>query len=226
VPIDVAVGKVCHWANEVLGEELAHLAAPPSSNTRGVTVHLLEMIPLQQARGPRQEVRLQIALKHLVAASSDTPEDAHQMLIRLLFAAMQHSEFEVDKEAPPLAMWQAFNAPPQPGFTLRYTVSEERPKDRSKLVRDVIVHTVPAGPLTGTVLGPGDTPIAEALLELPSLNASVRSDYNGRFIFPSVPLDAELRPGTLIVHAKGRKQTFNLYQMTESPLTIHITLEE
>jgi hypothetical protein len=35
-----------------------------------------------------------------------------------------------------------------------------------------------------------------------------------------------MRPGTLIVHAKGRKQSFNLYQMTESPLTIHITLEE
>jgi hypothetical protein len=226
VPIDVAVGKVCDWANEVLGEELARLAAPSSSNARGVAVHLLEVIPLQQARGPRQEVRLQIALKYLVAASSDNPEDAHEMLIRLLFAAMQHSEFEVDKEPPSLSMWQAFNVAPQPGFTLRYTVSEERPKDRTKLVRDVIVHTVATAPLTGTVLGPGDIPIAEALLELPSLNTSVRSDYNGRFVFPSVPRDPEMRPGTLIVHAKGRKQSFNLYQMTESPLTIHITLEE
>ena len=226
MPIEISLNQVCRWANEVLGEDIAHLTSPSVSDRREVAVHLLEMIPVQQARGPKQEVRLQIALRYLVTASGDTPQNAHQLLARLLFAAMQNAEFEVEKDPPPIQVWQAFGIAPRPAFTVRHILSQELPKKPVRFVHEVVVQTVPVGSLAGTIVGPQEIPLADALVELPSINASVRTDHNGRFEFRNVPLGDEFRPRTLIVHAKGRKQTFDLHDHPESPLTIQFFLED
>jgi len=89
---------------------------------RGVGLYLLELIqspPPSTSRRPP----LQLALRYLVTAWSDKPEDAHQMLVDLMFAAMENSDFQVEQEPVPLTLWTALTVPPRPSFVFARTVA-------------------------------------------------------------------------------------------------------
>ena len=100
------------------------------------------------------------------------------------------------------------------------------PKKPARFVHEVVVQTIPVGSLAGSIVGPQGIPLADALVEVPSINASVRANHKGQFEFRNVPLGDEFRPRTLIVHAKGRTQTFDLHDHSESPLTLQFLQED
>ena len=212
------------WVGTVIEGGDVSLAPPENQRTgRGVGLYLLELV---QSPPPSSNKRppLQLALRYLITAWSGTPEDAHQMLVALMFAAMENKEFQVELEPLPVAVWTAFGVPPRPSFILRVPVRQERPQPQTKLVREPLrVESSPIVGLHGLLVGPGDIPLADCRIEIPALHISTSTDHRGRFYFPAVPASGNKQ---LVVKAKGfelpvvSKQN---YPDSRAPLVIHFS---
>lgn len=226
--IDEVDQRLRTWVGRVLGGVSVSLDAPDRTSVdAGVGLYLLE---LGAAPPPRTERRppLRLTVCYLVTAGADSPERAHRMLGELVFAAMDEADFEVDLTPVPLAVWAGLGVAPRPGFRLRVPVQRERPLPVPQRVRMPLVvralHSTED--LSGYVVGPGDVPIPGALVELPSLRLSTRTDAKGAFRFPSVPPTNTL--GRLEVRAKGELLELGAEALaTEGgPLVIRLPLKE
>jgi hypothetical protein len=190
----------------------------------GVSCYLFELCDAPPARGP-QRAPLQLALRYLVTTWAQEPAAAHRLLGRLVFAAMGEPEWEVLLAPPSEAAWAAFGVLPQPAFILSIPLRLERPTPPAPLVRAPIqLQATPVASLAGVVLGPGEIPLAGALVELPALRQTRRTDRKGQFAFPMVPVEpAELK---LHVKARGRARWFDITRPSEAdgPLVIHFEL--
>jgi hypothetical protein len=205
--IDEVDRKLEGWAENVLGAGLASLAPPdPAASGRGVSLYLLDLVHRPPARGAPQP-HLDLTLRYLVTAWSQKPAEAHRLLADLLFAAASNADFEVELGSPTLEMWTALDVPPRPAFVLRVALRKELAVRRAPLVRrPIAIEMAPAGPLTGFCLGPEEFPLTGALIEVPALNVSTRTDHDGRFAFSSVPRDAT----HLLVRATAKGKTITV----------------
>jgi hypothetical protein len=217
--------RMLKWTQEVLGEDIASLNPPARERQgRGVGIHLLEVVPEPTERATARP-RLQVRLKYLITSWADSVGGAHGLLDRLLEAAMQHPDFEIQNDMLSCADWQAFGVPPQPCLTLRTRGWKELTPKPVKLVRKSVLQTVPGVPLLGVVFGPEAIPIADAFVELPALNLSTRTNPNGQFRFANVPASGGLH--NLLVRAKGREMTVDLGDSAATePLAIQFEIEE
>ena len=220
-------GRLKDWIGSVIQGAALSLEPPDAKKTgRGVGLYLLELI---QAPPPSTTKRppLQLALRYLITAWSDTPEDAHQMLVAMMLAAMESSEFQVELEPVPMTTWTAFGMPPQPSFVLRVPLRQERQQPQTKLVRELKIQSSPIVSFHGLLLGPGDVPLSNCQVELSALNLSTSTDYKGRFYFPSVPAAGSKQ---FLVKAKGFElpvRSEQNYPDSGTPLVIHFSpLEE
>jgi hypothetical protein len=216
------------WVGSVLEVPEISLAAPSGRRERrGVSLYLMELKdkpPLRTIKRPP----LQLLLRYLVTTWADRPEDAHHLLGRLVFAAMDNPEFQVDLGPVSLEAWKALDAAPQPSFVLGVTLQRLRLEPKVSIVREpVIVKVSPFTSLHGIVLGPGDVPLAEARIEIPGLNLETRTDYRGRFRFSMVPSEpAEKR---LEINARGHKLSLTdkeNHPEDGDPLVIHFNITE
>jgi hypothetical protein len=227
--IDEVDQRLKAWVGRVLGEVPVSLRAPDRDSVdTGVGLYLLE---LGAAPPPRTERRppLQLSVCYLVTAGGEgQPERAHRQLGELVFAAMDETDFEVDLTPVPLAVWAGLGVVPRPSFRLRLPVRRERAVPAAPRVQvPLVVHANPlADALTGSVVGPGDVPIPGALVELPSLRLSTRTDARGVFRFPSVPPARSL--GRLEVRAKGEVLALGPEALApeDGPLVIRLPLKE
>jgi hypothetical protein len=165
-------------------------------------------------------------LRYLITAWSDKPEDAHEMLVELMFAAMDNRDFQVEQEPISLTVWTAFGMPPQPSFVLRVPLRQERPQPQTKLVRELKIQSSPVVSFHGLLLGPGDVPLSDCRVEVPSLNLSTSTDYKGRFYFPGMPAVGTKK---LLIKAKGRElpvDSEDNHPDSGTPLVIHFSLLE
>lgn len=200
--IDEIDQRLKAWVGEVSGEMPVSFAAPDLQvQNPGVSLYLLELGAAPPARSVRR-VPLQFSVCYLVTVTADTPERAHQLLGELVFSALDTPEFEVDLSPVPVELWTALGVSPQPAFRLRLPVRREREEPVVRRVGfPLVAHTLPNEALLGRVVGPGDVPIPGALVELPALKLSTRTDARGCFRFPLVPPLESL--GQLEVRAKG-----------------------
>jgi hypothetical protein len=217
-------GKLKDWAGTVIPGADFWLGAPDARKTgRGLGLYLMELIQSPTPSGTRR-APLQLALRYLVTTWSEQPEDAHQMLADLMFAAMETKGFQVEPETVPLAVWAAFGVPPRPSFILRLPLLRERPEPSAKLVRGPLeIQSSPVVGFYGLLLGPGDVPLPNCRIELAALNLSTRTDYKGMFCFPTVPSAGNKE---LLVKAKGFELAVHSdrnYPESGSPLVIHFT---
>lgn len=227
--IDEVDQRLKAWVGRVLGEVPVSLNPPDRDSVdRGVGLYLLE---LGAAPPPRTERRppLQLSVCYLVTAGgAGQPEQAHRQLGELAFAAMDEADFEVDLTPVPLGVWAGLGVVPRPSFRLRLPVRRERPMPAVPRVNvPLVAHAVPVqDALTGSVVGPGDVPIPGALVELPSLRLSTRTDARGVFRFPSVPPARSL--GRLEVRAKGEVLALGPEALAAQggPLIIRLSLKE
>lgn len=219
-----ADSQILKWAKDVLGESIAVLGPPAREHKgRGVGIHLLEIAP-QPREHAANRPRLQASLKYLVTSWADTQEEAHRILGQLLEAAMLQSEYEVHAEAIAPEVWSGFGLSPQACLVLRARIWKELEQKPKKLVRKMVLETVPGRPLQGVVLGPDDTPISDADVEFLRLNLSTKTDPYGRFEFANVPMQMGARG--LRVRARGQEMTVDLSDADEqSPVSIHFELE-
>jgi len=221
--------RVKNWVAGVVEGASVSLSAPNGTVKpgKGVGLYLLEIahapLPSSLKTPP-----LQVFLKYLVTTWAAKPEDAHQMLVDLIFAAMQEPEFQVELESMALTVWTAFNAPPRPSFILRVPLRQERPEPATRLVRHPLkVDSSLMTAFHGVLLGPDDIPLADGRVEIPALQLWARTDYKGRFHFSGVPEGGKKR---LLVRARGHELAIDNdqdYPDATAPLVIRFSsLEE
>jgi hypothetical protein len=153
----------------------------------GIGFYLLE---LSNTPPFRTNIRspLQFSLNYLVFTWAKDPLEAHKTLASLVFAAMTRSNTEVRLEPPSPGLWAAFGIPPQPCFMLRTTLRMERPTpDAKPVLYPLVVRDINPTNLRGIVFGLKGKPIVNALIELPNLGLSTKTNPKGQFCFDFVP---------------------------------------
>ncbi len=211
-----------NWVTQILGPTQISLSGPGSNpSLPGVDLYLFELANSFPAAGGRLQT-LKLELRYLITTWASVPDEAHRMLSRLVFGAMNHNLFELDLTPLPATTWQAFGVPPRPAFILRTPLSMERPELPTRLVtQPMVLKDAPLVVLEGLVLGPQDTPLDNVLVEIPFLNLTTYTNWKGSFRFPAVPalpgklhLRAVLKGWTLAVEAESPS-------LAHEPLVIH-----
>ncbi|HVU10718.1 MAG TPA: carboxypeptidase-like regulatory domain-containing protein, partial [Phototrophicaceae bacterium] len=184
-----------------------------------VHVYLMGIVPALTAPDPRKLPR-QVMLDYLIAVRGSDPERAHKLLGTLVLAALDSTEFTLNYDPLPVETWLAFGTEPQPAFVLRVPLVRERPAADVQLVRQpMVLREASIASLQGVVLGPKDLPLAGVLVELPGLRQYQRTDAQGHFRFPTVPLDPPVK--SLRVSGKGHELDVSI-ESVASPLVIHL----
>jgi Pvc16 N-terminal domain len=226
--VDEVDQRLKDWAIKLLpGVEVSF--APPSdakADFRGVGVYLLDVLqsppPSTLKRPP-----LQVMLRYLITTWSEKPEDAHKMMGQLAMGALDEAGFLVETEAVPSELWRAFGIVPRPCIIVRMPLRQERKDPRAKAVLSPLQVTVsPVTSFFGLLIGPGDIPLADAAVEVPSLRLLTRSDRKGQFGFRSVPSQAPL---DLRIRAKSKEFRLTIdepHPAPEDPLKIPLDVLE
>ncbi len=219
--IDEIDRRLREWTESVVEGPTFSLTPPDDAQSgSGVSFYLLQLVEKPPTR-TAQRAPLQLALHYLVTTWADAPEEAHRLLGELVFAAMETDDFEVDLDPIPPEMWTAFGIVPRPAFVLRIPLRKDRPEPSVKRVQaPLIVRVEPVAGLHGRVLGPNDTPVMGASVEIPALQISTRTDAQGRFSFRSVP--GGKGGSTLRVRAKSKERSVTVEEPTSeaSPVVI------
>jgi hypothetical protein len=226
--IDSVDASVRGWASAVIPDTPVSLL-PPGKIGGGpcVGLYLLDLLHAP-ARHDKRSVPLRFTLRYLVTAWHEEPSKAHGLLGRLLVAASDDKDMEVELEPLSMEAWRAFGVPPRPAFLLRVPLRVDRPESPARAVIKTVelVHR-PMGSLSGLLLGPNGVPIANARMELLGIGAKANTDSKGRFRFDAVPATPQAR--RLRIFAKGRTMTAAAPARTDpsQPLLIRLnTLEE
>jgi hypothetical protein len=212
------------WTAQVLSGIPVSLAPPTQkASGRGISLYLLELHHIPPPSSTKRPP-LQLSLQYLVTSWSDSPEDAHKILVDLAFAALSCTDPQMEMEAVPLTVWTAFGIPPMPAFILSVPVRQTRPEVAVKVVRQPVqIATSTMVPFHGVVLGPNDIPVAESRVEIPSMRLTASANYKGRFYFPAVPAEG---PKLLRVRARGRELSIRCdasFPDMNNPLVIHFS---
>ncbi len=200
--IDEIDTELRDWAAAILEKSAqVSLAAPSNAPETVVNLHLSALLPAPPMRGDRRPP-VQLALRYLVSAWASDVGERHRLLSVLAIGAMTNPQYEVELEPVPAEMWLALEATPRPSFYLKVPLRQELPEPRAKMVRKpLVVQGTTLSALSGTVVGPGDVPLANARVEIPSANLATETDYAGRFRFNGVPVD----PVTKVIRVRARR---------------------
>lgn len=128
------------WVYETIGEVSVVPDAPGSAREgRIVSLYLRKIENSPASVSTLKTNRLQMRLTFLVTASSNTPHEANNDLVRLAFAAMTEKDMEPDLTPPSTAEWKAFGVIPRPAFSLSVPLNFEVEKPAVKLVKKPLV---------------------------------------------------------------------------------------
>lgn len=215
------------WVHDTIEGAVVSLVAPrESEDKRAVGLYLMDILHSLPV-GSSRRVPLQASLRYLVTTWSKSPQEAHHMLGMLVFAAMEHTEFEVELAPIPAQLWQAFGVVPRPAFMFRLPLRMERPESNVKRVlAPLAIRYSRTTSISGVVMGSRDLPIPDARVEFCSLGLATHTDTKGRFRFANVPVEPRAR--RLRVQAKGKELYLTLEQPSSEavPIVIHFDVME
>lgn len=189
----------------------------------GIDLRVVGLAPQATPRGMAPPLTLTADYLFTVRAADPISEQTGAMA--LLFAAMEHDEAEVALDRDALKLCAELNLPPGLGFVLRATVSAAR---RHAVARAALVRfplTIDAGELgvlQGSVLGPGDTPVAGAVVRVEGVDRTAQTDAFGRFRLHG-PVGAKNKPIRLNVRARGVEIDSEVE--TGNPVILRLPLE-
>ncbi|MEN8206777.1 MAG: Pvc16 family protein [Pseudomonadota bacterium] len=226
--IDLGDHHVGKWVNSIVKEaEVSFL--PPSGQVPAkptVNIYLFDLMPASVTRNNNRTPPLQIQLRYLVTTSAKDPVKAHKLLGDLVFAAMEHAEFDVDLEPLPATCWTALGIAPAPAFLLRMHIVREREQEAQRVRNVMDIKSSSLNGVNGVVVGPGEIPIANARVEFPFTGAATRTDSKGRFYLAAIPVSPDARE--FLVQAKGKELSVTMKpkDMQKQPVVIHFDVLE
>lgn len=219
---------VKEWAGTIVPDVEIRFTPPDDSEAvPAVYLYLLDLLPDASCATAGRTPVLQLGLRYLVTAHADSPRETHRILGSLVFAAMEHPEFNVELDPPAAGFWRALGIVPRPAFMLRAPLRLQRRQPTVGRVRKPaeVRHSALTS-LVGLLLGPGDLPIYDARVELGSPRLATHTDSSGFFRFAAVPV--EPRRKRLQIRAKGCEQTVTVEHAAgdPKPLVIHFETME
>jgi hypothetical protein len=220
--------RLSEWIGGVLAEDIEVSLLPPEDmgDKKIVGLYLKDILPSAPTRGTRRPP-LQVSLRYLVTAWAKSPKEAHRIIGRLLFAAMEHPDYEVELEPIPADFWRAFGTIPMPAFMLRLPLRVERPEKSVRLIRSPIeVQQSPLASMEGTIVGPNETPLSNARVELSTHNLVARTNGKGHFIFPTVPTEPALKKVRVLARGRELLKEVDYTKIKQEPLIIHFDVLE
>jgi hypothetical protein len=220
-----------HWIRPAVGPDVevrfAGLTAPSAGAAKTVVLTLLDIAPSLSAHRAAGPAPLQLRARYLVTVAASDPADLRGSLAELGFAAGSAAEVELEATPPSAELWQALGVPARPALIASVLLRRDRGARAAPRVRQPLVTSwSPSRPVAGVVMGPGDVPIAGALVEVEGQPQTTYSNHRGEFAFRAVP-GGEPLP-TLVVHAKGARVRIRL-DAKSSPsdaLLIRVPLSE
>ncbi|MBR0748775.1 hypothetical protein JQ582_33075 [Bradyrhizobium japonicum] len=219
--VDEVTRAIFEWIASVLPESpvLVRSSADWSAH-KGIALRLLSARPLPTPRAQQQP--LSIRLDYLVTPSFDDIFAEHRCLGELLFAAFDRADIQIIDHDDAAAMRREFNVPLRAGILLSTNLQRHRTPMRAPPVRQpLVVRSTGLGRFEGVVLGDGDIPLVDALVEMPALNRSVLTDLKGRFSLSGPLISGQ--PTKLI--ATKNHSSVGVDVADDRPLTIRIPLE-
>jgi hypothetical protein len=210
------------WVEDVVPR--ADVAFDEIASSRGevdVCLHLLEIEHLPASRAEARP-SLQVRLSYLVTTGGRDAKEAHKRLGDLLFAALANPDYEVRFPSLSGSFWSAAATAPRAAFVVSVPLRHAVEVSPAELVREpLVVDGSAVRSLSGVVLGPGDVPIPDAFIEIPSLALSTRTDRRGQFRFMAVP--GGRGKHHLRVRAKAGEFPFSVDSTTrEEPVALRI----
>lgn len=187
--IEQADDALAAWASDVLPDATVSLEHGADAD---VVLDLVAIADRDRRKG-------EVALRYRVTTTGKDVRERHQRLGALLLAALAEPGYDVD-----LGPDAAAGAP---SFVIAVPAGRSAPAPAPPVRAPLVLHGTGVRRLAGTVLGPGDVPIADAAVELPLLGLSTRSDRRGRFTFAAVPAEPAAQ---VVVHAKARTFPFSV----------------
>ncbi|HXE84783.1 MAG TPA: hypothetical protein VN513_15760 [Gemmatimonadales bacterium] len=219
------------WIRPALGSDVnVEVGSPtdsaPADNT-SVTLTLMDIAPAPPARTADGIPPLKLRARYLVTVAAKSAMAARQALADLAFSAAPSEDVELLPTAPGPELWQSLGVRARPAVVVSVLFQRERQTRPVARVRHpLITRWAPSRALAGVVLGPGNVPIAGALVEVEGLSQSTYSNHRGEFAFGSVPA-GEPSP-TLVIRAKGTRVRVRIAsQAAESaPIVIRVPVPE
>jgi hypothetical protein len=191
------------WAQEVLpGRAVVARSLGDRDCGEGVDLRLVGLAPHAAPRAATPPLIL--TADYLLTVRAADPIAEQTGAVELMFAAMEQEDAEVVLDRDALRLCVDLGLPPGPGFVLRTMVSiaRRRQAKRAALVRFPLnVVSGELGLLQGSVLGPGDMPVAGAVVRVEGLDRAAETDAFGRFRLKG-PVDGG-KPLRLNVRARG-----------------------
>jgi hypothetical protein len=185
---------------------------PPTG--AGIALALLGAAPRATPLA-RDRKRSVLALDYLVAIRLGDPLTEHRALCALAFAMLEAEGYEIVGEVAVADACRAVGWPPCTGLVVRVEAVRERALPQAPLVRFPAITTLaPLAAAEGQVLGPGDVPIAGAVVTLAGHERSMTTGPDGRFRF-AVPDGTAPK---VAVRARGRRVEHTLATDRSNPI--------
>ncbi|WPD22670.1 MAG: carboxypeptidase-like regulatory domain-containing protein [Candidatus Electrothrix scaldis] len=176
------------WATEVLDSNVqVNNQFIPEPDIPSVVFFLHDLLPVAPSYR-NKKAPLQLTLRYLVSTSAKDINVAHNILQKLAFAAMQHSEIELELSPTDPQVWLSLGVSARPGFWLSIIYSKDRDVHPMPLVTEAPeLHLTPTIKFYGGVFSSEHLPLVGARVDLPNLNLSATTDSKGCFCFSAVP---------------------------------------
>lgn len=190
-----------------------------------VTLTLLDIAPAPLPHGPVGLPPVQLRARYLVTVAAKDPVVERQSLAELAFTAGPVTQVDVER-APGPEVWRALGVATRPALVVAMLLQRQRHRPMQRVRQPLVTTWAGSRPVAGVVLGPGDVPIAGALVEVEGLPQTAYSNHRGEFALRSVPgVDP---PPTLVVSAKGATVRVRVDgdATASAPLLVRIPLSE
>jgi len=224
-PIEAATARLLDWLSRAAGTPAR--VGPPSADPAnrseqdgdGVSLWPLELRPARQIRSTGHREPYRFTVRYLVAASGD---GALRSLDRVLAAAVGAGEPEVLLEAGDAALWLALGVPPRPALLVDVPAQVAYAEPTAPpVLHPLRIEHIARRTLAGTVVGPGDVPLAAMRIHVEGTTLTTNTDAQGRFSVAGVPDTGEVR---LRLVGRGRTFLTAVDPASEEDLTIHCDL--
>jgi hypothetical protein len=210
-PLESATAELVAWLESVAEQPIR--VGPPVDGPEdtGVTLWPYELRAQRQTTGTGVRHPYRLAVRYVVSA-------ALPALDKVLGAAVRDGEPAVSLSGLEGSVWSAVRAVPRPVLVVEVPVTVSHPVPDTPLVREPLrLRQSGIRPLSGSVLGPGDEPVAAVRVAVPGTGLVAYTDPAGRFRFGGIPAGDRI---ALRVEGRGRTFSADVDLTDEEPVVI------